>query len=60
MKYIILSIIITVGMLIIGCQDVTIGYLLTEDASYETDSMIVKIELDKTPPNWGTWPNQEY
>ncbi|MEQ2912181.1 MULTISPECIES: hypothetical protein [Butyricimonas] len=60
MKYIILSIIITVSVLIIGCQDVTIGYLLTEDANYETDSMIIKKELDTTPPSWGTWPNQEY
>ncbi len=42
MKYIISSIIMTVSVLIIGCQDVTIGYLLTEDAIYETDSMIVK------------------
>ena len=44
MKYIILLIIMTVSILIIGCQDVTIGYLLTEDASYKTDSMIVKKE----------------
>lgn len=44
----------------VGCQDVTVGYLLTEDASYETDSMIVKKELDVTPPSWGVWENQEY
>ena len=57
---IILTIIAMVTWLGVGCQDVTIGYLLTENASYETDSMIVKKDLDITPPSWGIWSNPEY
>ena len=59
-KLIILMAIFGITWLWAGCQDVTIGYLLTENASYETDSMIVKKDLDVTPPSWGTWRNQEY
>lgn len=40
------KIIFIIGMLICvfywGCQDVTVGYLLTEDASYSPDSLVVK------------------
>ena len=32
-----------------GCHDVTVGYLETRDAVYQSDSMIVKAELD---PDW--------
>ncbi|MBC5619838.1 hypothetical protein [Butyricimonas hominis] len=32
-----------------GCHDVTVGYLETREAVYQSDSMIVKAELD---PDW--------
>lgn len=34
----------------IGCQDVTVGYLSLEYAGYSVDSLVVKKELDVTPP----------
>ncbi|MFR7812161.1 MAG: hypothetical protein ACLU4N_24620 [Butyricimonas faecihominis] len=42
----------------INCQDITIGYLITEYASYSVDSMIVKKNLDTTPPS--EVPNPRY
>ena len=33
-----------------SCHDVEIGYLITEYASYEVDSMVIRKELDTTPP----------
>lgn len=39
-----------VWMLQVGCQDVTVGYLLLDYAGYEIDSLVVKKELDTTPP----------
>lgn len=59
-KSIILALIAVVTCLAGGCHDITIGYLLTEDAGYKPDSMIVKKNLDTTPPTWGVWDNQEY
>lgn len=59
-KTIILALIAVLTCLAGGCQDITIGYLLTEDAGYKPDSMIVKKNLDITPPTWGVWDNQEY
>ena len=41
-----------------SCHDVEIGYLITEYASYEVDSMVIRKELDTTPPVWG--PNPEW
>ena len=46
--------------LLCSCHDETIGYLITEDASYTCDSLVVKRDLDTTPPTWGTWPNPEW
>ena len=40
----------------VACQDVTPGYLSTEFAGYTMDSMVVKKELDLTPPE----PNPDY
>ena len=47
---IILGTFILAAYLVTGCQDVTIGFLQTENASYNPDSMVVKKELDVTPP----------
>jgi hypothetical protein len=33
-----------------SCRKVAVGYLITESAGYEIDSMVVKAELDITPP----------
>ena len=44
--------------IMINCQDITIGYLITEYASYSVDSMIVKKNLDTTPPS--EIPNPRY
>lgn len=30
----------------VGCHDATVGYLLVEDASYDPDSLVVRIKLD--------------
>ena len=40
----------------VACQDITPGYLSTEFAGYTMDSMVVKKELDMTPPE----PNPDY
>ena len=43
-------IIVAFGFMGTGCQDITVGYLLTEDASYEIDSLVIKSVLDTRPP----------
>ena len=40
----------------ISCQDVTIGYLLVDDASYNPDSLVVRKVLDDDPGD----PNPDY
>ena len=47
---IILGILVFAACLGSSCQDVTIGFLQTEDAGYNPDTMVVKKELDTTPP----------
>lgn len=42
-------IIVALGFMGTGCQDITVGYLLTEDASYEIDSLVIKSVLDTRP-----------
>ena len=42
--------IIVLGMAVISCQDVTIGFLNTENAGYTVDSLEVKIVLDDAVP----------
>lgn len=44
--------------IISACQDVPVGYLITEYAGYGLDSLIVKYELDATPPV--EMPNPRY
>lgn len=44
--------------LLVGCQDVTVGYLSLDYAGYEIDSLVVKKELDVTPPDES--PNPKY
>ena len=46
MKNVILLLFTVLVLSMIGCQDVTVGYLLTEDASYNPDTLVVKIVLD--------------
>lgn len=41
-----------------ACHQTTIGYLITEHAGYEIDSLLVKAELDIAPPE--IVPNPEY
>ena len=45
-----------------SCHDVTIGYLQTEDASYNPDSMVIKTQssLDVTPPTLQEVENSLY
>lgn len=33
-----------------ACHKITVGYLITEDAGYEIDSIVIKSVLDITPP----------
>lgn len=49
MKNVILLLFTVLMLTMIGCQDVTVGYLLTEDASYNPDTLVVKTELDDEP-----------
>ena len=44
------SIWIFLGLMATGCRDVEVGYLITEYAGYGLDSMVIKFELDVTPP----------
>ena len=46
MKNVILLLFTVLMLTMIGCQDVTVGYLLTEDASYNPDTLVVKTVLD--------------
>ena len=46
MKNVILLLFTVLVLSMIGCQDVTVGYLLTEDASYNPDTLVVKAVLD--------------
>ena len=46
MKNVILLLFTDLVLSMIGCQDVTVGYLLTEDASYNPDTLVVKTVLD--------------
>lgn len=39
------------GIMGIRCQDVQIGYLITEYASYGMDSLVLRKDLDLTPPH---------
>ena len=68
-KMAIILILLLVGFY--NCQDVTVGYLITEDASYTVDSLVIKKELHIEPPyevpnpiyydlleNWGMTPAQ--
>lgn len=49
--------IVFIGLLS-GCRKAPIGFLTTEYASYEIDSLVVKTVLDTTPPL--VMPNPEY
>ncbi len=56
LKYIIA--IATLAITFVACHKVPIGYLITEYASYEIDSLVVKTDLDIEPPT--VIPNPEY
>ena len=53
-KILVLLSIIT--LLVFGCQDITVGYLLTEDASYKPDTLVCERVADIDPDddriNW--------
>ncbi|WP_141560948.1 hypothetical protein [Butyricimonas sp. Marseille-P3923] len=51
--------VLLVYLLLEGCQDVEIGFLVTEYASYSLDSMVIRKELDATEPYWGLNPEYE-
>lgn len=62
MRNIILSIFVILLFWATGCQDVTIGYLLVDDASYKPDSLVIKSEasLDVAPPTMVEEPTPYY
>ena len=62
MRNIILSIFVILLFWATGCQDVTIGNLLVDDASYKPDSLVIKSEasLDVAPPTMVEEPTPYY
>ena len=46
-KYILIAVMAGMAVLF-GCQDVTVGYLQTENAVYVPDSMKIRLTLDET------------
>ncbi len=62
MKNVILLICTILLLQVLGCQDVTVGYLLTESASYKPDTLLIKSEeaLDTTAPVLVEVPNPLY
>lgn len=60
MKNVILLVGISLGILAMSCHDITVGYLSTENAGYEPDSMVVRqiLQVDSTKnPKWDTYLN---
>lgn len=56
MKHLILLTSVWVALLGVSCHETTIGYLVTEYASYDPDSLIVRRVLDNSPGE----PNPEF
>lgn len=52
----VIAVLVLVYGAVTSCQEETVGYLLTEDASYRPDSMVIKTVLDADPGE----PNPEY
>ena len=54
MKNVMIFLLMIVGILG-GCQDITVGYLLTEDANFDPDSLVIKryeaLDIDPGEPN---------
>lgn len=46
MRNLMLFILTLFGLLGVGCQDVTVGFLVTESASYDPDTLVVRRMLD--------------
>ena len=49
-----------IGIFAISCHDITVGYLSTENAGYEPDTMVVRqvLHADSTKnPNWDVYLN---
>lgn len=61
-RLIILLVIGTLTWFTNGCQDITVGYLLTESANYNPDTLVIKSKqsLDITAPTRQEVPNPEY
>lgn len=51
-------ILFVISFIFTNCQQVTVGFLTTEEASYTPDSLVIKTELDTTPPD--IVPNPEW
>lgn len=58
MKYILL-LLLSIGVLF-SCDDTPVGYLRTEFASFETDSLMIYKDLDITPPHMEEIDNPKY
>lgn len=50
MKNVIIVLVVTVVVGVVGCREVTVGYLNTEFAEYGPDSLVVKQVLDPGDP----------
>ena len=59
--YFFIAIMASVGF---SCQDVTVGYLITEYAGYSLDSLVIRTELDGSPgepnPEFQEWLDRGY
>ncbi|MCB6972104.1 MULTISPECIES: hypothetical protein [Butyricimonas] len=58
MKTFILLIAVLTGIVIVSCHDITVGYLSTENASYDPDTLEVKkvLDIDSVQnPKWTTY-----
>jgi hypothetical protein len=54
-------ILFAISFILANCQQATVGFLTTEEASYNPDTLVVKAVLDTTPPDiipnpeWDQW-----
>ena len=55
MKQIMIWMILAVGLSVGACHQTTVGYLLTENASYDPDTMYIRKTLDPGSKNKAPW-----
>ena len=59
-------ILLVINFIFMNCQQATIGFLTTEEANYNPDSLIIKAVLDTTPPKiipnpeWDEWISMDF